>query len=59
MNIHVPREITIQTCKNPKQINHSYPPLNLFHAEEYMNNHEYSCIWKYLMGDYYTKSKQI
>ena len=30
--------------QNPKQINHSYPPLKLFHAEVNMNNHEYSCI---------------
>ena len=28
--------------QTPKQINHSYQPLNLFHAEVNMNNHEYS-----------------
>ena len=28
--------------QNTKQINHSYPPLKLFHAEVNMNNYEYS-----------------
>ena len=49
--------------QNPKQINHSYLPLKLFQAEVNMNNHEYSLIFmqleQYLMGNNYTKSKQI
>ena len=32
--------------QNPKQINHSYPPLKLFHAEVNMNTHEYS--WSFM-----------
>ena len=27
--------------QNPKQINYSYLPLKLFHAEVNMNNHDY------------------
>ena len=49
--------------QNPKQMNHTYLPLKLFHAEANMNNHEYSWLFmhleQYLIGDNYTKSKQM
>ena len=56
MNIHEPREITIQTCKILNRLI-SYPPLKLFHAEVNLNNHESGTISN--MGGNYTKSKQI
>ena len=46
MNIHEPREITIQTCKILCKIYNSYPPLKLFYASRLnMNKYEYSYSW--------------